>query len=226
MKRKFTPVKVLFSVLFSLIAMAACAQTATPFSGPSNTTPPPTSASAVQAVICNGNQIVIKSSTTASSYMFYKKTTSGTMLLVQNGTSNTYTETSTGSGYYTYTLVTVNSNGCESPMSDPYNVFVLPPLTPTITASSTNVCASAQTTSVLTASPVSNSSYTYSYQWTRNGVNIAGATSNTYTVSETTAGTVTYDVKVSYNLNPTCAVFAPAQPITVVPLPAKPVIQW
>jgi len=227
MKRKFTPIKLLFSILFSLITIVASAQTATPFQGPSDgTTAPPSSAAAVQKVICNGAQVVLTSSDVATTYQWYKKTSTGTMQLVQSSSSNTYTETSTTAGYYTYTLVTINSNGCASPMSDPYDVFVLPPLTPTITASSNNVCANGQTTSVLTASPANDPNYSYSYQWTRNGVNIPGATSSTYTVSELTAGTAQYDVLVSYNLNTSCSALAPAQTITIIALPVKPTIQW
>jgi hypothetical protein len=227
MKRKFTPIKLLFSILFSLITIATSAQTATLFSGPSDVaTAQPASASAVQKLICNGAQIVLTSTDAATTYQWYKKTSTGTMQLVQSSSSNTYTETSTATaGYYIYTLVTINSNGCESPMSDPYDVFVFPPLNPTITPSSTNVCAG-QTNSILTASPVSDANYTYSYQWTRDGVNV-GTNSNTYTVSEATGGTtVQYDVQVSYTMNPSCSVLAPAQTITVIALPVKPTIQW
>lgn len=211
-------------VLLFGISLKVSAQVATPFSGPSTTTAPPTQASNVQQVVCNGNQIVIKTAAVASAYQWYKQNPSGTMQLVQSGASITYTETSTGAGHYIYTLVTINANGCSSNPSDPFDIFVLPPLTPTITTSNSNICANNQTTTVLTASPVNDANYSYTYQWARNGVAIAGATSSTYTVSETTAGTDQYTVTVSYVLNPTCTATSPAQTITVVPIPAKPVI--
>jgi len=224
MKNNLTFLKAALTFLLVVVITSAFAQT--PFSGPSDgTTAPPATAAAVSQVICNGSQIQLKTTATAGyTYQWYKKNpVGGAMQMVQQGTSNTYTETPTGAGYYTYQLVELNSNGCTSSSSDPFNVFVLPPLTAGITASATNICASGQTSSTLTASPVNDANYTYTYQWTRNSINISGATSNTYVVNESAVGSVTFGVIVSYTLNGNCNSTA-TQVINVIALPTKPVI--
>jgi len=223
MKNKFTPLRATLTLLFALIISTAFAQT--PFSGPSDAvTAPPSSASSVSQVLCSSGQIQLKTTATAGyTYQWYKKKADGTMQLVQDGTSSTYTETPSGAGYYTYQLIQINSTGCTSTSSDPFNVFVLPPITAAISGSTSNVCASGQTSATLSATPVNGSGYTYTYQWTRNGVDIPGATSSTYTVNESVAGTVTFGVTVSYTLNSGCN-SSSTTTITVVPVPTKPVI--
>jgi len=224
MKNKFTILKASLTLLLAVIISSAFAQT--PFAGPSDAvTAPPATAAAVSQVICNGSQIQLKTTATAGyTYQWYKKNPAGgAMQLVQDGSSNTYTETPAGVGYYTYQLVVINSNGCTSISSDPFSIFVLPPITAAITASSATVCASGQTSSTLSATPVNGSGYTYTYQWTRNGSDIAGATSSTYTVNESTAATVTYGVTVAYSLNSNCF-STTTTTITVIAVPTKPVI--
>ncbi|WP_448702660.1 hypothetical protein ACFGVR_09935 [Mucilaginibacter sp. AW1-3] len=223
MKNKFTILKATLALLLTIIISSAFAQT--PFSGPTDAvTAPPASAAAVQQVICNAGQIQLKTTPTAGyTYQWYKKKPDGTMQLVQDGPSATYTETPSGAGYYTYQLVQINSTGCTSASSDPFNIFVLPPITAAINASSSNVCASGQTSATLSATPVNGSGYTYTYQWTRNGTDIPGATSSTYTVNESTAATLTFGVTVAYTLNSNCFSTTTTS-ITVVPVPTKPVI--
>jgi len=224
MKNKFTILKASFTLLLAIIISSAFAQT--PFAGPSDAvTAPPATAASVSQVICSAGQIQLKTTATAGyTYQWYKKNPAGgAMQLVQQGSSSTYTETPSGAGYYTYELVVINSNGCTSIYSDPFNIFVLPPITAAITASSATVCATGQTSSTLSATPVNGGGYTYTYQWTRNSVDISGATSPTYTVNEPTAATVTFGVTVAYSLNTNCSSSA-TQTITVIAVPTKPVI--
>src|ERR1700748_2078267 len=155
MKNKYIPLKAALTLMFAFIVATAFAQT--PFSGPSDpTTAPPATPAAVQQVLCSGTQIQLNTAATAGyTYQWYKKDpTTGNEVLVQSGSSPAYTETPTASGYYTYQLVVINSNGCTSTSSDAFNVFILPAITAAISASSGDVCASGQTTSVLNATPV------------------------------------------------------------------------
>lgn len=224
MKKNYFLLSALLVLALTLFAAASFAQGA----GPSDsTTPPPTNATDVGKVLCAGSTISISgpqdpNGADWTSYQWYKLDASGNKQLTST-TGRTYTEVATGAGYYTYEVVTVNASGCTSPISDPFKVYVLPPITATITSAISTICAGVGTT-VLTANPTPATGFTLNYQWTRNGTNIAGATSNTYTVSnETTAGTVTFGVVVSYTLNSSCSATATSD-VIIAPIPTKPSI--
>jgi hypothetical protein len=229
MKKHITLLKFAIVILLSTVSLVASAQTAAPFSGPSDaTTVAPTTAAAVGQILCYGSQITLKGPVDATGtikYEWYKENSAGVKTLVKGpATDNTYTETSTTAGYYTYYLVQVNANDCTSEMSDPFKIYVLPELAPAI-AGGSNVCEKAQTTTNLTITGL-DTHFTYTYQWTREGTNITGATQDHYEVSEQTAGTVKYAVKVAYTLNTSCTATSPDKSIVVVGLPTKPVIQY
>lgn len=224
MKKKYSLISALLVLAFMVFASGAFAQG----SGPSDaTTPPPTNATDVGKVLCAGSTISITGPQDPNGvdwtvYHWYKLDAGGNKQLT-SVTGRTYTEVASGAGYYTYELVTENASGCTSPISDPFKVYVLPPLTATITPSVNTICAGVGTT-VLTANPTPSTGYTLNYQWTRNGVPIPGATSNTYTVSnETTPGTVSFGVNVSYTLNSSCGGSASSN-IVIAPIPTKPSI--
>jgi len=227
MKKIYNLLSTILVVSCILLANTASAQVP---AGPSDaTTPPPANATAVGKVLCAGSTISISGPQDVggvdyTAYQWYKLDASGTRQLTTQ-TGRTYTETATGAGYYNYEVVTVNASGCTSPPSDPFQIFVLPPLTATITPSATTICAGVGTT-LLTANttPTSAAGYTFNYQWTRNGSPITGATGNTYAVAnETTPATVTFGVNVTYTLNSSCSGSA-TQDIIVAPIPTKPTI--
>jgi hypothetical protein len=211
-----------------LIALAsftniASAQVA---SGPSDaTTAPPVNASDVGKVLCAGTPISIAGPQNGgvdfTAYQWYKLDASGNKQLTAS-TGRTYTETPTAPGYYNYEVVTVNATGCTSPVSDVFKVYVLPPLTATITGTAA-LCAGVGTT-VLTANPTPATGFALTYQWTRSGVNITGATTNTYTITgENTPGTITFGVNIAYVLSPSCTVTA-TDDVVIEPVPTKPSI--
>jgi len=223
MTHKKTILKSLFTLLCSLAFCAVFAQK--PFAGPSDaTTAAPALASAVQKIVnSNGSISLSTAAVTGNTYQWFKKDATGTMQLVQQGTGNTYIEAAAGKGYYTYQLVEGNITGCTSVASDPFTMYVLPDWTASITSSANIVCEQAHSTSTLTALPVSDDNFAYIYQWTRNGAAIAGANSNTYTVSETAAGNVNYSVVVTSKLSAASNSTA-SQAITVIALPTKPTV--
>ena len=214
-------------LIVALVAITNMASAQVP-SGPSDaTTAPPTQASDVGKVLCAGSTISISGpqdvgNVDFAAYQWYKLDGAGNKQLT-NITTRTYTETATTAGYYNYEVITVNASGCTSPISDPFKVFVLPPLTATITNTASTICAGVGTT-ILTANPTPATGYVLNYQWTRAGVNITGATTNSYTVSaEATPGTVTFGVNITYALSPTCS-GAATQDIIIAPIPTKPAI--
>lgn len=157
--------------------------------------------------------ISINGPDSASAYHWYKDG------VVQAQTGRTYTETAPV-GTYGYQLV-IDVGTCQSPMSDVYRVQVLPPLSVSISAPVTNVCATPGNSVVLTANVAGTEPY--SYQWLRNGIAISGATRPTYTVSESVVGNVSFSVNVGYSLAPGC-VGSASKVIGVVGV-VKPVIQ-
>ncbi|WP_158825876.1 hypothetical protein [Mucilaginibacter lacusdianchii] len=228
MKLKFTLIKLAFFFLFAAFSVAAFAQ-AQSLPGPSDaTTAPPTSAGSVAKVLCATNTISLKSGQTVNpnyTYQWFKTNTSGTRILVKETVGNdTYTETPSGDGYYTYQLVVLNGNGCPSPASNDIKLYVLPPLNPTIAGAGV-VCEQNKTSTDLTITGL-DSRFTYTYQWTRNNTAITaanGGTANHYVVKESASGTVTYGVTVNYVLNNSCSGSA-TKTITVDTLPAQPTI--
>lgn len=220
--------KSIFVLAFGVSAFSAQVNAqATTVNGPSdNTTAPPTSASAVAQVLGTGSAISLKvgstTNTTDIRYQWYKLDNTGTKKLVQDGSDNTFRETATDAGYYTYQLVMSNANQCTSDISDPFKVYVLPALNPSIAASSGTICSNGTSTSTLTANP-GNTTYSYLYQWSANGTDIQSATSATYTTPANSTGNNTYAVKVSYALNSNYSGTA-SQAINMIAVPGKPAI--
>jgi hypothetical protein len=226
MKKRSLTLSTILILLLSMVTFIASAQVTT---GPSDaTTAPPATASAVAKVLCYGSTISLTgpqdNGVDFTKYHWYKIDPNGVRQEVTTQTGRTYTETSGAAGYYTYQLVTENANGCTSPLSDPLQVYILPALSVNITTPTSSMCAVATNSTVLTANVTPATGYTINYQWTKGGVDIPGATSSTYTVTnQTTAATITYGVKTSYALNSTCAATA-TKDIEITPLPTKPAI--
>lgn len=257
MKTKFTLIKAFIIALTASIAIKASAQAPvppsapTPFSGPTIPTNAPSATLPVAHFICAGAPVSLKSTTTGAAptaYLWWKQQGSapGTWKLVANvaAPDNTYTEASTGPGYYIYEVQTENALGCESAISSPINIFALPPIVPTITPP-LNVCqsiAGIPATFSLSVNPGGDPAYTYTYQWFRDSgtgpidipasSNPSAVTPTLTGLTETTPGTVTYGVRISYATalgqstgTATCTV-APTTVVTVVSAPTTPTIQW
>jgi hypothetical protein len=188
---------------------------------------PPASAASVDKLLCSSQAISISgpqdvNNTDFAVYHWYKIDASGNKQLTTI-TTKTYTETPTTAGYYDYVLVTENAGGCTSAASDVFQVFVLPQLTASITTVNNNICTGIGST-VLTATITAATGLALNYQWTRNGINIPGATSSTYTVAgENTAVTITFGLNVNYALSPSCTV-STTKELNIIPLATKPLI--
>jgi len=171
-------------------------------------------------ILCLNQTISLSTNDTASIHHWYK-VVNGTAQL-QASTDKVYTEIPTAPGYYNYQVVAENKAGCISPVSDVVKIYILPALTPTVTTPNALICSAPATSFVLTASVPDG--FTYTYQWTKNGTPISGATASTYTANGGTApGTITYGINVAYSLNPSCTVSA-TKIITVAPELTKPII--
>ena len=213
-----------FAFLFCFSFLTSDAQDSN--AGPSDPSKVPAQASEVKQVLCSSDIIKLKIDaadvTGLKTYTWYK-VVNGVTTSVQTGTQSTYTETPTAPGLYQYRLMVTNNNDCTSEQSDLFEVYVLPPLNPLVKTSKGDiVCEKEQTETELSIDGLDNR-FQYIYQWTKNGTDISGATSATYTVKEQTPGDITFGVKVSYQLNANCSA-APTQLIHVIAVPTKPVI--
>ena len=123
---------------------------------------------------CTGGSVVL--STTSSTNYTYKWLKNST--LISGATSNSLSVTSSGD----YSVeVYETSSGCTN-TSLPVTVLVNPLPTATITANgSTTFCAGGN------VGLFSNTGSGLSYQWKKNGINISGATTSTYTATSTSS---------------------------------------
>jgi hypothetical protein len=235
MKKTFILLQASIIVLMlTFISLKASAQA---FNTPSDAiTAPPTSAAAVGKIVCSGGTISLSAILDpTSTYVWRKQPAGGASATVvvkpagAQGTGNTYTESPSAAGYYTYTVEQINNNNCST-ISDPITVFVLPLITPAI-AGATPFCEAGQGSATLSVTGlVTNSNYVYNYQWSRNTVDISAAangTGPTLLVNEATAGTYTYGVRVTFalstGLTAPCS-YTASKAMIVNPLPTKPVI--
>lgn len=91
----------------------------------------------------------------------------------------------------TYTAVATSSASCTSTATTTINVTPAPPITSQ--PASVNVCPGASASFSVTATGTG-----LTYQWRKGGVNISGATSNTYSIASVTAADAgSYDVVVT-----------------------------
>jgi hypothetical protein len=234
MKKILKNLTAVITILLFMVSLNASAQTIVTVTGPSEatTTAPPATTAAVSKIYCASGPISLTGPAFTAGYKYdwYKIDNTGTKQLVKEGTTdNTYTETPSGAGYYDYQLVVINSAGCSSPITAISKVYVLPDLNLTLNQPSP-ICSGGQTTATLALTQPLDAAYTYNYQWTRNGTNVAdadGGKGAQLTVKETasSATPITYTLQVSYTLNTGCFKSASSS-ITVVDPPALPTISF
>jgi hypothetical protein len=124
---------------------------------------------------------VVATGTAPLSYQWQKSGTN-----VAGATSSSYTTAATTSADNGAQFQVVVSNGVGSVMSNAATLTVNPmPVAPTITTQPTNQTATAGQTA--TFSVAANGTPAPTYQWQKNGTNIAGAASSAYTTPATTS---------------------------------------
>ncbi len=126
--------------------------------------------------VCQGTTVNLSTSASGVTYQWYKDGTS-----ITNETNSLLPVTTTG----TYHVVVTNTDGCSSLSSDTRNIVVnANPSTPMITGYDDTVTHCSGETIVLESSSSSGN------QWYKNGSAIAGATNQTFSVTQTGSYTV------------------------------------
>ena len=156
-------------------------------------------------IIDNGQSITLTANpsggTTSYSYQWYNGTsaTCSSDTAIGGATSSTYTASPTSNTYYCYT-VTDSATTPETNTSTTNLITVNPTLTATISPTTTNTYTYLTTTLTATASGGTPS---YSYQWYNDTSGtpsaISGATSSTYNVAFSSAGTYVFFANVKDN---------------------------
>ena len=154
--------------------------------------------------ICQGGSVVLQ---TASGTGFQYTWMKNGMSMLNASNNATFTATSPG----TYTVKIVTPSGCVM-YSNPITVSFLVNPTASINASgSLNICAGSSVT--LSAA---NNANAVTYQWRKNGINISGATAQTYVVTQSG----TYTVVIANQACPsTSAVVSNSLTVQVFPVP-------
>jgi endo-1,4-beta-D-glucanase Y len=148
---------------------------------------------------CSGGNVVLSTSAGGVTYQWKNGGTN-----IAGATASSYTATTTGS----YT-VTVTASGCSS-TSTAMSVTVNPtPAVPTVTAGgATTFCSGGNVV-------LSTSATGVVFQWQNGGIDIAGATTSSYTATSTGSYTVTVSAL-------GCSSISSATAVTVNPTPAIP----
>jgi hypothetical protein len=154
--------------------------------------------------ICQGGSVVLQTATGSGFQYTWMK--NGMSMLNANN-SATFTAMSPG----TYTVKIVTPSGCVM-YSNPITVSFLVNPTASISASgSLNICAGSSVT--LSAA---NNANAVTYQWRKNGINISGATAQTYVVTQSG----TYTVVIANQACPsTSALVSNSLTVQVFPVP-------
>lgn len=169
-----------------------------------NVVNPSTVSALSDTTFCIGGSVTLNATTsTGITYTWFNGAvstgvTGSTYVATTSGTYSVRASTTSCTGIFSNTkTVTVN----------PLPPAIITPLTSTTFCDGSSVTLQASTGAGL------------AYQWQRGGVDIFGATSNSYTA--TTSGN--YRVRVT-NTSTTCSVFSSVTTVTVNPMPMKPVI--
>jgi uncharacterized protein (TIGR02145 family) len=154
--------------------------------------------------ICQGGSVVLQTATGSGFQYTWMK---NGMSMMNASNNATFTAMSPG----TYTVKIVTPSGCVM-YSNPITVSFLVNPTASISASgSLNICAGSSVT--LSAANNANS---VTYQWRKNGINISGATAQTYVVTQSG----TYTVVIANQACPsTSAVVSNSLTVQVFPVP-------
>ena len=156
---------------------------------------PPTSVTVTPSgttTVCTGANIVFTATVVGGATPVYQWTEGGTN--ISGATNSTYTATKASAGSFNFTCVVYNT-GCTTTVTDATpstGTWVAPPTVDVTPGGTTQVAVGIPITFTAAAS---GGTAPYTYQWTKDGSNISGATNSTLTETYGTAQSHTYNCK-------------------------------
>jgi PKD repeat protein len=132
------------------------------------------------STICNGQTVTYTNTTTNSPTTLSWNFGAGASPATATGVGP-HTVTYTGAGNKTVQLTATNASGSDDEIKTNF-ITVNASVTPTVSAATPNTTICAGASALFTATPT-NGGTTPAYQWTKNGTNISGATSATYSTT-------------------------------------------
>jgi hypothetical protein len=176
-------------------------------------TPPVITTQPVSQSACLGSQVTFSVTATGTGVGYYEWTVNNTLITGANSSSYTINSV-TPADLGNYQVVTY---GTCAPLAAASNIVTLTQIAPpaiTTQPVAQSVCAGSAVNLSVTATGAG-----LSYQWRKNGVNIGGASSSTYTIaSASAADAANYDVIVSGTCSP--SVTSNAVAVSIDPAPA------
>lgn len=182
-----------------IVTSGSCSSTSTAVQVTVNAAPAATVTAGGPTTFCSGGNVLLSANTGAG--LSYQWRNNGAWIIGAN--SSTYTATTTAQ----YSVTITNSSGCTTTSSSVYVTTTSAPAAAISAGGSTSFCSGGNV--VLSA----NTGTGLSHQWLRNGTNLSGATSSSYTA--TTSGS--YTVVVS---NGGCSTTSAATTVSVGSAPA------
>ncbi|CAN5613741.1 hypothetical protein BH10BAC3_BH10BAC3_14220 [soil metagenome] len=183
-----------------------------------NARPSPTFTVSPAASICSATSVTYTTQAAHSNYTWSVPGVAGTDYTISAGGigtgNNTVTLSWLTAGSKAVTVNYNNAAGCNGTSAASSNITVIQSVTPAVavTASSTSICSASGTAVTFTATPTNGGSAP-TYQWKRNGANIAGATSSTYTTNSLASPST---ITVVLTSNAACATIATATSNSIV----------
>ena len=144
--------------------------------------------------VCKGINITFTAAVSGGTAQQYQWTEDGAD--ISGATNSTYTVSKSANGTYSYNCK-ITVSGCAAPVQDPDSPVGNWAVAPYVNVTPDGATSACLGSSIVFTVAASGGTAPYSYQWMEDGSDISGATNSTYSESKSSAGSHSYNCKVS-----------------------------